>query len=166
MPEPTATPAPETPATPENPEVSLAPTATPAEHMIPKVRLDEEISKRKDLEKQIKDLAKTQAEGSDAKKKLEEMGAQLEKTERRATFLEDAMNPAIQCKNARAAWVLAEAENLFDRKGAPDWAAIKAAAPELFGATVANANAAQNTKQAPAPHASMNNFIRTQTGRK
>jgi chemotaxis protein histidine kinase CheA len=117
------------------------------------------------LKKQIKELAKGQAEGSEARRQLEEMGAQLEKTERRAAFLEDAMKPEIQCKNARAAWLLADAEGLFDKKGNPDWAAIKREAPELFGAPVANANAGQGTQTPPDPHQNMNAFIRKAAGR-
>jgi hypothetical protein len=120
---------------------------------------------RDQFKKQIKELAKAQAEGSDAKRQLEEMGAQLEKTERRAAFLEDAMRPEIQCKNARAAWLLAEAESLFDKKGNPDWAAIKREAPELFGVPAANANAGNNTQQSPNPHRDMNAFIRKAAGR-
>ena len=122
-------------------------------------------SERDDLAKQIKALAKGQAEGSEAKAQLEAMGAQLEKTERRAAFLEEAMQPAIQCKNARAAWLLAEAENLFDKKGAPDWAAIRREAPELFGVPTANANAGQGTQNQPAQQNDMNAFIRSKGGR-
>jgi len=120
---------------------------------------------RDGLAKQIKALSKGMADGTEAKKQLEEMSTQLERTERRAAFLEDAMKPEIQCKNARAAWLLAEAGNLFDKKGNPDWAAIKADAPELFGLPAANANAGQGTQQPPAPAKNMNTFIRRASGR-
>jgi len=121
---------------------------------------------RDNFKKQIKELAKGQAEGSEAKSQLEQMAAQLEKTERRAAFLEEAMNPAVQCKNARAAFLLAEAENLFDKKGNPDWAAIKREAPELFGVPTANANAGNGTQEKPTPHQTMNDFIRSKAGKK
>lgn len=120
---------------------------------------------RDQFKKQIKELAKGQADGSEAKKQLEAMEAQLERTERRAAFLEDAMKPEVQCRNPRAAWLLAEAEGLFDKKGLPDWAAIKRDAPELFGQPVANANAGQGTQQKPNPHKDMNAFIRKAAGR-
>ena len=58
---------------------------------------------RDEVKKQLKDLSKAQAEGSDAKKALEETIAKLETTERKASFLEDAMRPEIQCRNAKAA---------------------------------------------------------------
>ena len=122
-------------------------------------------TERDDFAKQIKALSKGMAEGTDAKKQLDQMTAQLEKTERRAAFLEDAMKPEIQCRNARAAWLLAEASDLFDKKGMPNWAAIKAEAPELFGVTAANANAGQGTAQPPRPAQNMNNFIRKAAGR-
>lgn len=120
---------------------------------------------RDQFKKQIKELAKGQAEGSDAKKQLEAMEAQLEKSERRASFLEDAMKPEIQCRNPRAAWLLADAEGMFDKKGLPDWTAIKREAPELFGQPVANANAGNGTQEKPAPHRDMNAYIRKAAGR-
>lgn len=120
---------------------------------------------RDSFKKQIRDLAKAQAEGSETKAELEKLSAQLEETEKRAAFLEDAMKPELQCRNPRAAWLLARAEDLFDRRGTPDWSAIKAAAPELFGAPTANANAGRNTQSPPAPNQSMNAFIRKAAGR-
>ena len=120
---------------------------------------------RDDFAKQIKSLSKGMAEGTDAKKQLEEMSAQLEKTERRATFLEEAMKPEVSCRNAKAAWLLAEAGNLFDKHGQPNWQAIKAEAPELFGIPAANANAGQGTGTPPPPQKNMNDFIRKASGR-
>lgn len=142
-------------------EVSPAPTATTAEHMIPKARLDEEIARRKEFEVQIKALSKQQAAGSEAQKQLEAMTAQLEITERRATFLEEAVRPEIECRNPGAAWVIAKAQDLFTRNGSPDWKGIKAAAPELFGKVIANANAGNGTGSPPAPKQDMNSFIRS-----
>ncbi len=115
---------------------------------------------RDTFSKQLKALAKTQADGSEVKKQLDEAIKQLETTEHRASFLEEAIKPEIECKNPRAAWVLAEADGLFDKKGFPDWAAIKAAAPELFGKTIANANAANGRDKPPAKQNNMNDFIR------
>jgi Arc/MetJ-type ribon-helix-helix transcriptional regulator len=120
---------------------------------------------RDNFAKQIKQLTKGMAEGSEAKTQLEQMSAQLEKTERRAAFLEEAFRPEVQCRNARAAWLLAEAGNLFDKKGNPDWSAIKADAPELFGVISANANAGAGTAKPPAAQKNMNDFIRRASGR-
>jgi len=120
---------------------------------------------RDDLARQIKELAKTQAEGSEARKALDEMSVKLEVTEKKADFFEQAMKPELQCRNAKAAWLLAQASNLFDRKGNPDWDAIRAEAPELFGVNVANANAGAGTGNLPPAKKSMNDFIRQAAGR-
>src|SRR5574343_879845 len=95
---------------------------------------------RDSFKKQLKDLAKNAEAGSEAQKQLEAMSAQLDITERRATFLEDAVKPEIECRNPGAAWVIAKAQDLFTKNGQPDWKAIKSAAPELFGKVIANAN--------------------------
>lgn len=122
-------------------------------------------TERDNFAKQIKELAKGQAEGSEARQALEDMSVKLEASERRAAFLEDASKPEIQCRNTKAAWSLALAENLFDRKGNPDWSAIKAEAPELFGTPSANARVGTGTATPPPPTKSMNDFIRTASGR-
>ena len=122
-------------------------------------------SERDNLAKQIKELAKGQAEGSEARKALDEMSVRLETSERRADFLEQAMKPEIQCRNVKAAWIVAQADNLFDRKGNPDWNAIKAEAPELFGAVTAQANVGTGTATPPPASKNMNDFIRTAAGR-
>lgn len=123
-------------------------------------------SERDDFAKQIKALAKQQTEGSAAQQSLTEMAEKLEKTERRAAFLEDAMKPEVQCKNPRAAFLLAEAEGLFTKRGEPDWTAIRAAAPELFGAVNANANAGNGTKTAPKSTFDMDDYIRAKVNKK
>jgi hypothetical protein len=119
---------------------------------------------RDELAKEIKTLAKAQAEGSDARKSLDELSAKFEQTERRADFMEEAIKPEIQCRNPRAAWLLAQAEGHFDKSGRPNWTAIRAEAPELFGAPTANANAGAGTQQKPAAASSMNDFIRSKGG--
>lgn len=116
---------------------------------------------RDTFKKQLKDLAKNAEAGSEAQKQLEAMSAQLEITERRASFLEDAVKPEIECRNPGAAWVIAKAQDLFTKNGQPDWKAIRTAAPELFGKPVANANAGAGTGQPPAAKSDMNAFIRS-----
>lgn len=117
------------------------------------------------FKKQVKELMSKAEKGSEFEKSLIDMTAKLETAERRNNFLEDAIRPELQCRNARACWVLAEAEGLFDKKGNPDWTAIKTAAPELFGTPTANANAGNATQQKPNPHRDMNTYIRKAAGR-
>lgn len=120
---------------------------------------------RDDFKAELKKLAKTADEGSELRTQLELMEANLERTERKATFLEEAIKPQIQCKNPRAAFLLAEAETLYDKKGNPDWPAIKEAAPELFGVVSAKANAGNGTEKPVPASQNMNAFIRTAAGR-
>jgi hypothetical protein len=118
---------------------------------------------REALADQLKDLKKLK--GEELQAAIDDMSVKLDSAEKRAAFLEQAIDPAVQCKNPRAAWLLADAGNLFDRKGLPDWAAIKREAPELFGTPVANANAGRATQTPPNPHQNMNTFIRRASGR-
>jgi hypothetical protein len=116
------------------------------------------------LAKQVKDLATKSEKGSEAEKSLTEFASRLEAAERRAVFFEDAIRPEIGCSNPRLALALATADNLFDRKGAPDWNAIKAAAPEIFRKPTANGNAGAGTVNQP-QKADMNSMLRQAVGR-
>ena len=116
------------------------------------------------LAKQIKELAKNAEKGSELEKSLAEFTGKLEQAERRATFAEDAIRPEIGCSNPKAAWALAVADNLFDRKGAADWSTIKAAAPELFRKPSVAGNAGSGTATPPTK-TDMNAYIRRAAGR-
>lgn len=120
---------------------------------------------RDDLSAEMKRISKDLDEGSEAKKSVDALSAKLELSERRSSFLEEAIKPETQCRNPRAAWLLAISGDHFNRSGVPDWAAIKAEAPELFGKVVANANVGDGTDDEPPKSGSMNNFIRAAAGR-
>jgi hypothetical protein len=116
------------------------------------------------LKDQLKELGKKAETGSELEKSLNEALAKIEQTERRAAFVEDAVRPEIGCSNPKAAYALAQAEGLFDRKGAADWNAIKAAAPELFKKPSAAGNAGNGTSNPPKAN-TMNDYIRRAAGR-
>lgn len=118
---------------------------------------------REALADELKDLKKKK--GDELQTAIDQVSAKLEIAEKRASFLEEAVNPAIECRNPGAAWVIAKAQDLFDKKGQPDWKAIRTAAPELFGKPIANANAGAGTQAAPAAKNDMNSFIRSRGGR-
>ena len=61
--------------------------------------------------------------------------------------------------------LMAQAGDLFDRRGNPDWEAIKQAAPELFKKTApaGNAGAGTGSRQEYSP-TSMDEFIRKSAG--
>jgi len=111
---------------------------------------------------QIKDLLPKAEKGSDLEKSLNEITGKLDAAEKRAAFAEEATRPEVNCSNPKAAYLVAVADGHFDKKGNPDWAAIKAAAPELFRTPSANAAAGAGTQQqvSSSPHAAINNFIR------
>jgi len=113
---------------------------------------------------QVKDLLTKAEKGSALEKSLNETMAKLDATEKRAAFFEDAVKPGIDCRNPKAAFALAMAENLFDRKGIPDWATLKTEAPELFGKVVINANAGEGSGN-KLKNSDMNMIIRRAAGR-
>lgn len=167
---------PETPATPETQTADVTPATwdaflekQPADvkalyesHSTGLLNTVKAVRDERDgFKKQLKDLTKNAEAGSEAQKQLEAMMAQLEVTERRATFLEEAVKPEIECRNPGAAWVIAKAQDLFTKNGQPDWKQIKTAAPELFGKVIANANAGNGTGTPPAHKQDMNSFIRS-----
>jgi predicted ATP-dependent protease len=121
-------------------------------------------TERNDLTKQIDEFKKKAEKGSELEKSLTEFSARLEIAEKRASFFEDAVRPGIDCRNPKVAYALAVTDNLFDRKGSPDWTALKEAAPELFGKVTPPANAGTGTGNPPKNN-DMNAFIRTAAGR-
>jgi hypothetical protein len=122
-------------------------------------------AERDALGDQVKDLLKTAAKGSEMEKSLQEFQGKLAAAERRAAFLESATQPGVDCRNPKAALAIALSSDLFNRQGQPDWAAIKAEAPELFGKVIAPGNAGVGTGTTPPATGSMNAFIRKAAGR-
>lgn len=124
---------------------------------------------RDDLSAQLGKLttALGKKDAGEAQRLVEQMTQDLEAANRRAAFAEEAGRPEIGCRNAKAAYALAMAENLFDRRGNPDWNALKQAAPELFGAAAGatRSNAGAGTSSQPAAGGGMNEFIRKAAGR-
>lgn len=126
-----------------------------------KSALETEREQRKELARQLKDALPKAEKGSELERALNETSSRLEQVERRAAFAEEAGKPEIGCSNPRAAFLVAEAEGLFSKRGEPDWAAIKAAAPELFARKVAPGNAGNGTQAPPVTQGDMNTWIRS-----
>lgn len=131
-----------------------------------KSALDKERNDRKDLVKELKRLEAAAGQGSEAQKALGEMSSRLEVAEQRAAFYEEAGRPEIGCSNPKAAFLVAQADGLFTKRGDPDWAAIKATAPEFFARKVVPGNAGVGTQITPVAAGGMNEFIRSATGRR
>lgn len=116
---------------------------------------------RDDLAKQLREAAKKAGDGSELQKKLTETVTQLEESNSRASFYEEAQSR--ECKNPKAAYAVMVANNLTTRQGLPDWEGIKKVAPELFGEVIGDAHAGSGTnnqQHSSNPHAAINNFIR------
>lgn len=128
--------------------------------------LHTERQQRKEFANQLKDLTKRAEKGSELEKALGETSTRLEQAEQRAAFYEDAGKPEIGCTNPKAAFLVAQADGLFTKRGDPDWAAIKAAAPELFAGRKTPPGNAGTGNGAPAPKGgTMNDYIRAAAGR-
>ena len=127
--------------------------------------LKSERENRKDLEKQLRDLAKKAEAGSDAEAQLTAMADQQATASRRADFYESAHREGVT--NLKLAFTVAAQDELFDKKGNVDFGEMKKSYPELFGAVAgANANAGNGTKAPPKAGKSMNDFIRQASGHK
>jgi len=123
-------------------------------------------NERDDFRKQLKELSGKAKEGSELRTALDEMGAKLELAELKATFVEEAIKPEIQCKNVKAAWLLAQADGFFDKRGNVNWSGLKSAAPELFGPVIPSGAGGNGRQQENMPSGGdMNTWIRTAAGR-
>lgn len=103
-------------------------------------------------------------EPATVRQELQEMRSGLETANARADFFEVAAKPEVGCRNPKLAWMVAQAEKLFDRRGNPDWAAIKQAAPELFGPAVPSGHAGSGTGSTVQGKQSMDDIIRQRAG--
>ena len=119
---------------------------------------------RDGLKSQVKDLLAKSEKGSENEKALSETLAKLEATERRATFVEEAVKPGIDCRNPKAAYALAVTVEAFDKRGNPDWALLKKEAPELFGKSSPPAHGGSGTETPPQAN-DINSMIRRAAGR-
>lgn len=132
-----------------------------------KSALDSERDERKKLQRQIKELSKHAEDGSEMRQQLDKLSTDLETTDRRATFYEEAHSNKVT--NLRLAWIAAQEGELIDSRGRIDWDGFKAAYPELIErpATVTpRSNAGNGTGAPPARAQDMNSIIRTMAGRR
>jgi len=131
-----------------------------------KSALDSERRQRRDLEGQIKDLASKMKEGSDEKRRLDEMSVQLATANERADFFEEGARPEIGCANLGLAWLAVQARREeFVKRGRIDWAGVKTAYPQLFVSPAPPPGHAGTSTQAQPVAATMNQLIRRAAGR-
>jgi hypothetical protein len=132
-----------------------------------KSALESERSAKKELEKQLREVAAKAEKGSEFEKQLTELAGKLESEGKRAEFYEAAHKSGVT--NLKLAWRVAQEDELFKRDGSPDIDALKADYPELFKQDApppsqrTNAGAGTNGN-APAKQ-TMNDIIRQAAGK-
>jgi hypothetical protein len=130
-----------------------------------KSALEAERQQRKTFANQLKELTPRAEKGSELERALNETSSRLEQIERQLDFVREAGKSEIGCTNPDLAYLVAQSKDLFRSTGAPDWTAIKEAAPELFGRKVTPpGNAGSGNSSPPAQPGGMNEWIR-QTAR-
>lgn len=129
-----------------------------------KSALDTERGSRKDLEKQVRDLASKAEKGSAAETQLTALADKLSDSDRRADFFDAAHKAG--ATNLKLAYITAKEEDLFDKKGNVDFVQMKKSFPELFASKRApDGNAAEGTENNNNVAFDMNSRIRRQAGR-
>ncbi len=128
-----------------------------------KSALQTERDTRSTLEKELRDAASKLGKGSEAETKLLATADQLAETTRRADFYEAGVAAGVN--NLKLAYLAAKSDDLFDKRGQPDFAALKKGYPELFGVPLKLNGAGDGTNQnLPTGKGGMNAFIRGASG--
>jgi len=129
-----------------------------------KSALESERGSRKDLEKQVRDLAAKAEKDSDAQKELAGIADQLGEADRKADFYEVAHSAGVT--SLKLAYVIAVQDEMFDRRGQVNFDTMKQSYPELFGKVATPpGNAGAGTDTQPSPAKDMNRYIRAAAGR-
>lgn len=129
-----------------------------------KSALTSERDTRKNLEKQVRDLAAKAEKDSEAQTQLAGIADQLGEADRKADFYETAHTAGVT--NLKLAYTVAMQDEMFDRRGQVNFDTMKTQYPELFGkVSTPPGNAGAGTDTQPSPAKDMNRFIRTAAGR-
>jgi hypothetical protein len=125
-----------------------------------KSALGSERESRKDLEKQLREMAKNAEKGSDAQAQLTKLADDLQASDRKADFFELAHGAGV--KNLKLAYTVAVSEDMFDKHGRVDFDEMKKSYPELFGSgsNFTQGNAGSGTNSNTAGKETMDDFIR------
>jgi len=95
-----------------------------------KSALEKERENRKSLEDEVRDLAGKAENGSDMQGRLETLTEKMEAESRKLGFYESAHKAGVG--NLKLAYMLAEADDMFDKKGGVDFGVMSEEYPELF----------------------------------
>lgn len=126
-----------------------------------KSALEAERENRKAFEKQIRELAASAQKEGELRTQLEQLSTQLELSNRRAAFAEEAQREGVS--NSKALFTLAMAGEFFDKKGNANFNALRSEYPEFFVKPIPKGNAGEGANSTPA-RSSMNDAIRQLAG--
>jgi ABC-type nitrate/sulfonate/bicarbonate transport system substrate-binding protein len=132
-----------------------------------KTALDSERESRKGVEKQLKDLATKAELGSEAQKQLTALADQVQASERRQSFYDEAHSQGVS--NLKLAYLAATDAGLIDDKGRVNWEQLKKAFPQLFSGVAGGpprGNAGDGTSTPPGGKVTMNSIIRRAAGQR
>ena len=131
-----------------------------------KTALDSERDARKKAEKSLREMADKMDDANEMKAELLELANNSEKVSQKADFYEDAHAAGVT--NLKLAYLAAQQDDLFDRKGNVDFDQMKIDYPQLFvRKNIPDGGAGQGTgSQMKSGGKDMNSFIRTAAGRK
>lgn len=92
--------------------------------------LTSERESRREVEKQLRDLAGKAEKGSESEARLTQMADELAGARMQAEFYEAAHDAGV--RNLRLAYLVASQDKLIDARGRVDWEKMRTAYPELF----------------------------------
>ena len=129
-----------------------------------KTALESERESRKDVEGQLRDLAKKAEKGSELQEELNKMADTQASVEQQRDFYEEAHGKGVT--NLKLAYTVAVQDELIDKKGRVNWEAFKENYPELFRKDkVLETDAGDGSQNNGAPAKDMNTWIRGRAGR-
>lgn len=129
-----------------------------------KSALKSERETRQTLETQLRELSAKADQGSDTQKKIDALLTDLGTRDREISFFEAAH--AVGVADLKLAYLAAEKDGLFDKKGNCNFDKLKELHPSLFGRVQSPpGGAGSGSDQLPAQR-SMNDFIRAASGRR
>jgi hypothetical protein len=97
--------------------------------------------------RQERDELSAQLKKSKSMDEVKEILVQLDGANKKASFMEQAITKGV--KRPGALFSIANAENLYNDKGEPDWEKLHESVPELFGASVSSNDAGSGTNLKP-----------------
>jgi F0F1-type ATP synthase epsilon subunit len=129
-----------------------------------KTALESERGNRKDMEKQLRDMAKKAEAGSEAQTQLTKLADDLQSADRKTDFYEAAHAAGV--RNLKLAFTVATSDEMFDKHGRVNFDEMKKQYPELFGGTpLVRGDAGSGTNRDNHGAEDMNSRIRRVAGR-